>query len=1326
MVSEARNRIYPIRKLRIPKYLSGILPEHIADQYCLVPVAISDDHLIIAAANRLSSNARNEIEKITRYPLEIISASFQDIRSVQSWLYQRKYDQPKPVLPEVALNKMGLLNNEQIQSLKKDQNTSIKDLPALAFENHLINEAQWGEVVGLCLNSPHFSSRNAAPIPGISSLSFLISEKSNLLPVWIVKNEFYLATSDPGELGSSLGGKVNFDSYRVSFCAPSLFNTLKQRIYSYVPDQIIVDDDKIAQTLVKRGWLSENDLSISVEICRRLKRPLQSVIRERYRITSKQWLEASGEVLKLPFIHKDSIKKNQLAEIFDLLEMLPVDLFYQKKAFPFSVTENHIKLAIIMPDSQLIRLLESISGLTVDVYLTDEETLNILFDRYQLLSKEHYPREFEKNAISFADFLLGTGILQKTQFLELEKKYDWQKKSLSTALIETKIFDELEIAELLSFFYYIPSLSLDHFQFDDQLINQIPKKFVQEKNILPLFENNDDLWVAIGDPENDTEYFWELEQYTHKRIWPVISPASLIKKTVKLFYQNGRNNIDNKEVYKLLDQLVNRGVINWNDANQVIKDLLERQTPIDQALLRLGKLDQKEIAKSLSTVLNVEYKSIALQEIKATYIDPLGKEIVHHQWVDPVDLNTAHLMDLKTAQRFCALPISRNQDHVLVAFADPLFESAQNELSILLNRKVVPCLSPRDELEAAIQRTFGHVNLGTALLTAGLITLSQLNDGLTLAKQTNVRLGRALVYRRYITEDQLYQFLANQAHLPVFELSKVELNQEIARLIDADIERKLGILPLIQNNGILTMAITDPLNDEAIRYAENTTGMKINPVLVTERDFDLAMERLYKNEYLNQSISQLLERTPEDSAYHLFSTGQIIAIVFFVIISILCLKINYLQYLIVINAFATLFYTLFSLYKGYIMGKALSNDLEVSVSNEEVDALDEKELPVYTILVPVHKEANVLGKILKRLSQMDYPITKLDIKILLESDDHETIDAFYDANPPAFIQEVIIPVSAPRTKPKACNYGLIHAKGEYVVIYDAEDLPDRDQLKKVVVAYQKVPDDVVCIQAKLNYYNRNQNLLTKWFTSEYSMWFDLLLPGLDATRAPIPLGGTSNHFRMSSLLEIGAWDPYNVTEDADLGMRLYKRGYRTRIVDSITLEEANSQIGNWVRQRSRWVKGYIQTWLVHMRHPFRLWREVGSGAFFSFQMLIGGTFFALLMNPIYWTMTVLWYLTHAGVVKAINPGIIFFMGSICLYFGNFIFTYANIAGAIRQKYYDLVRSALFSPIYWALMSIGAWRGFLQLFFKPHFWEKTRHGLSGSDQSDSQNQKGPAR
>ncbi len=145
------------------------------------------------------------------------------------------------------------------------------------------------------------------------------------------------------------------------------------------------------------------------------------------------------------------------------------------------------------------------------------------------------------------------------------------------------------------------------------------------------------------------------------------------------------------------------------------------------------------------------------------------------------------------------------------------------------------------------------------------------------------------------------------------------------------------------------------------------------------------------------------------------------------------------------------------------------------------------------------------------------------------------------------------------------------------MIYDAEDVPDRDQLKRVVIAFSKAPENVACIQAKLNFYNRRQNLLTRWFTVEYSMWFDLLLPGLDAQHAPIPLGGTSNHFRKSSLLEVGAWDPHNVTEDADLGIRLFKRGYRTRIVDSTTYEEANSKSENWLRQRSRWLKGYMVT-----------------------------------------------------------------------------------------------------------------------------------------------------
>jgi cellulose synthase/poly-beta-1,6-N-acetylglucosamine synthase-like glycosyltransferase len=218
------------------------------------------------------------------------------------------------------------------------------------------------------------------------------------------------------------------------------------------------------------------------------------------------------------------------------------------------------------------------------------------------------------------------------------------------------------------------------------------------------------------------------------------------------------------------------------------------------------------------------------------------------------------------------------------------------------------------------------------------------------------------------------------------------------------------------------------------------------------------------------------------------------------------------------------------------------------------------------------------------------------------------------------------------------------------------------------------------------------------------------MPGLDASDAPIPLGGTSNHFVTEQLLELGAWDPHNVAEDADLGIRLTKAGFRTAIVDSTTFEEANSELNNWIRQRSRWVKGYIQTWLVHMRHPLRLARQLGWRRWMSFQLVVGGTFATFLLNPLYWALTTLWLLTEAGVIRAVFPGLVYYAAAFGLHVGNFVFAYLNVAGSMRRGYFDLVKFALFSPIYWGLMSIAAWKGFLQLFYRPFYWEKTVHGL----------------
>jgi cellulose synthase/poly-beta-1,6-N-acetylglucosamine synthase-like glycosyltransferase/type II secretory ATPase GspE/PulE/Tfp pilus assembly ATPase PilB-like protein len=976
------------------------------------------------------------------------------------------------------------------------------------------------------------------------------------------------------------------------------------------------------------------------------------------------------------------------------------------------LTLEHGTLVVGAPtlSRDLQNLLAGITGYQVEIRLMDEDITNSLLDALQPDLESQDDRGFiGGNVVSLHDFLLSAGILDEDYLQDILKKAEKKSKSLPEALLNAMVINELDLVELYSILSGIPYISLEYFQFQNDLINKIPAELCIRHTLLPLFETDRDVWIGISDP-TDCAAFHEIERITKKRAWPVLAPKTLLATTIRRFYQYHRQHTDSDEIFAFADQLVQEGLFNQADAFQVVRWVVDEKIPFDRAVLRLGHIRSDALYQSLAKILKINLAKIDLTETIEEGIDALGQKILTRKWQESIDVDTAKLIDLSTAQRLMVIPISQGPVGIVVAFADPFYTEALEELSSRFHQKIIPCLAPRETIEAAIQRILGQKNLGTALLTSGLITLNQLNNGLALSRKTNIRLGKALVHRRFITEQQLYQFLAQQAHLPLFDLSKVEIDGKTARILDADLERRYGMLPLASDETSVLLAVVDPLNADAISTAEKQTQRSIRPVLVTEQDFDDAMERIYRDDYLAKSTLQLLERSPEDSAYRVLSRSQVIVLAVLAAMTLFWIVIDYRSLLVVANCFATLFYLLFSIYKGYLIAHAINNDLEVQISEEEVAALDDRDLPIYTVLVPVYKEANVLPNLIERLEKLDYPAPKLDVKVLLEADDQDTINAFFACNPPDFIKGIVVPSAQPKTKPKACNYGLIHARGDYLVIYDAEDRPDPDQLKRSVLAYQKVPPEVVCIQAKLNYYNRNQNLLTQWFTSEYSMWFDLLLPGLDAANAPIPLGGTSNHFKTFSLIEAGAWDPHNVTEDADLGIRLYKRGYRTRIMDSTTYEEANSQTNNWIRQRSRWIKGYIQTWLVHMRHPLRLIKDIGLPAFFSFQLLIGGTFFALLMNPIYWMMTSAWYFFHLDFIQSMYPGFIFYIGAFCLYIGNFAFTYANVAGAMRRKYYDMVESAIFSPLYWGLMSIAAWKGFIQLIRKPHFWEKTTHGL----------------
>jgi cellulose synthase/poly-beta-1,6-N-acetylglucosamine synthase-like glycosyltransferase len=312
---------------------------------------------------------------------------------------------------------------------------------------------------------------------------------------------------------------------------------------------------------------------------------------------------------------------------------------------------------------------------------------------------------------------------------------------------------------------------------------------------------------------------------------------------------------------------------------------------------------------------------------------------------------------------------------------------------------------------------------------------------------------------------------------------------------------------------------------------------------------------------------------------------------------------------------------------------------------------------------------------------------------------------------PTGFRVTLVPPSFPRTKPKACNVGLALARGEYLVIYDAEDRPETDQLKKAVAGFRRAGKRVVCLQCRLNFYNPRHNLLTRWFTGEYSAWFDLALPGLSSLGAVIPLGGTSNHFVVSTLRELLGWDAYNVTEDCDLGVRVCRAGYGTRMLNSTTWEEACASLPFWIRQRTRWLKGYIQTYMVHMRRPVRLLRDLGWRNFAHFQLLIGGIVFSFLINPLFWALALVWFCFRSEALTGLFPVPVFAMGAACLFAGNFAFVYTAAAGCYRRGYYDLVTHALLAPLYWMLMSVSGWRACLQFLVNPFYWEKTRHGIT---------------
>ncbi len=603
------------------------------------------------------------------------------------------------------------------------------------------------------------------------------------------------------------------------------------------------------------------------------------------------------------------------------------------------------------------------------------------------------------------------------------------------------------------------------------------------------------------------------------------------------------------------------------------------------------------------------------------------------------------------------------------------------------------------------------LRLGDILVAEGVIPRSELEH---FAGLTTGLLGEALRAHGKASGRSIARALARQQQLAYVSFDEACPERVLFQPHALPEYIRHRYVPYRLRGHTLTIATTHPTEKLRARVHADT-GFQIEMVMVSDRDFTAYLAQAGSVALTRRAQLTVRRKHPTLVANQVLMRHQAVGFMLFSVLllgmALLAPSTTWKSLLLVCNLFylATLAFK-FILYREGMRAQLPQRELARALK-ADIGQMQDAELPIYTILIPLYREPRAVAeRLIAKLNALEYPKEKLDIKLICEADDHLTIDALKSLRPPETMEIIRVPPSTPRTKPKACNVALQQVRGEYLVIFDAEDAPEPKQLKRALAYFKRVDDRVACLQSPLNYYNRNENLLTQLFALEYSSLFRLLLPALERLKLPIPLGGTSNHIKVATLEAIGGWDAFNVTEDADLGMRLAYLGYETRVLPSLTLEEAPATLDGWMKQRTRWIKGYIQTWLVYMRDPSELKRRLGTRAYYGFQFFIGAPALTFLFAPFFWGM---FFLSIFGLIPAklsapmIGLCLLSFMGGMISHW-----MFARSAARI-EGWRDMGPTLLVFPFYWLLHSVASFRAVAQLVTAPHYWEKTSHGISGA-------------
>lgn len=591
--------------------------------------------------------------------------------------------------------------------------------------------------------------------------------------------------------------------------------------------------------------------------------------------------------------------------------------------------------------------------------------------------------------------------------------------------------------------------------------------------------------------------------------------------------------------------------------------------------------------------------------------------------------------------------------------------------------------------------------LGEVLLRSGRIAPEALDAALSAQREQESLLGTILVVNGDLSPAALADALSEQSGLRSIDLAAEPPDPILLQGVDPLVCLRLDAIPWRRTGGGLVIAVANPASGDAAVAAFGAGSLALaSPQAIRATIVRAFGQRLRRRatELCPRRLScrSLIRRGPSWP-----KAGLVAAIAGMVLAPWTMLEIC-LGWLLLANL-ATL---------GLRLASLLARLRRGPEPQAEVPRLvDSRRLPKVSVLVPLWREARVAEALLDALRAMEYPAPLLDIKLVLEEEDETTRAAITRCSLPPTIEIVTVPFGALRTKPLAMNYALPFCRGEIVGVYDAEDRPGPDQLRAVVHHLMAAPPEVACVQGYLDFYNDRRNWLSRCFTIEYAVWFRVFLTGIERLGLAVPLGGTTVFFRRRVLEEIGAWDAHNVTEDADLGMRLARCGYRCEMLATTTLEEANCAGPRaWIGQRSRWNKGYALTWASHMRRPLRLLRDLGWKRFAGFQVLFLGSLTSSVAIPLYWLFALGWLGLGLPVWEHVPPllgwGLL-----VSGVLGSALMIGAALVGLgerRREPRFWLAIATL--PIYWLLAAVAVYRALREALTDPFHWTKTEHGL----------------